>query len=91
MDLKGKKTTCCRAFMKAYTPYEEAGEMAYSYPEQMEKILDFLNANGQLNVADATVECLYREFSEDRYCAGWMIVDENLLAEFAEWLSNYDV
>lgn len=63
----------------------------FDYPEQMEKILDYLNANGVLACSEKTVERMYREFSDEKYCAGWMSVDEELLEEFADWLADQEV
>lgn len=73
--------------MRAYIPNSESN---FDYPEDMSKILDYLNKNGQLNVQPNTVEALYREFS-DRYSAGWMCVNDDLLEEFANWLSEVEI
>ena len=48
-------------------------------------------AHGDLKVSASTVEHLYREFS-DTYCAGWLTVKNGeFLAEFAEWLDEYEL
>lgn len=63
----------------------------YDYPEEMVKILDYLNAHGKLQVSGETVERLYRDFSDDIYCAGWMGVNDQCLGEFADWLAKIDL
>ena len=57
----------------------------------MERILDYLNEHGTVLVKPLTIEKLYYEFSEDRYCAQWMCVNDNLLEEFSNWLDEYDI
>lgn len=43
-------------------------------------------AVGFINTHDALLIELYREFSEDKYCAGWMGDAEEYVDEFKEWL-----
>lgn len=74
--------------MRAYIPNAES---EFEFPEDMEKILNYLNANGKLMVDERRVESLYEAYSEDRWCAGWIAVNEDRLEEFAEWLSNIEV
>lgn len=77
--------------MKVYTKYENP---SYDYPDQMELILAYLQANGELHVSGKTIEKLYREFSDRRYAAGWMSIDEDdpwLLEEFANWLEDINL
>mgnify|MGYP003291714302 CR=1 FL=1 len=74
--------------MKIWTRNES---YLYDYPEDMAKILNYLNANGKLFVSGITIEKLYREFSSDAYCAGWMGVSEEHIEEFARWLEEYDL
>lgn len=73
--------------MKVYDLWKKDN---FDYPEEMQKILDYLKAHGDLKVSASTVERLYREFS-DMYCAGWLRVNDEFLAEFAEWLDEYDL
>ena len=63
----------------------------FEYPEEMAKILNHLNANGKLLVSAKTVENLYRDFSDELYCAGWMGINQKLLEEFADWLEKIDL
>lgn len=78
--------------MKVYTKHEE---FSYDFPDQMAIILDYLQAHGEIHVSGSTIEDLYREFSNDRYDAGWMSIGEELaeedlelLSAFADWLDN---
>ena len=63
----------------------------------MKRILDYLSEHGTLHVSGSTVEEMYSNFSEDRYCAGWMGVvgsagvDFTLLEEFSDWLAETDL
>lgn len=73
--------------MKAYIP----NKSEYDYPEEMEKILDYLNKWGNLNISAKEVEGLYREYSEEVWCEGWIEVHDHILPDFAEWLSEVEV
>ena len=73
--------------MKAYIPnYSDC-----MYPNEMKKILNYLNANGKLMVDERKLETLYEYYSEDRWCAGWMCVNDDILEDFAGWLSEVEV
>ena len=71
--------------MKVY----ERNYSEFDYPDDMEKILNYLNAHGKILISNKGIERLYREFSRTRY-AGWLCVDEDYLAEFEEWLTEYE-
>ena len=73
--------------MKAYIP----NKTEFDYPEEMEKILDYLNKWGDLNISAKEVEKLYRYYSEDVWCAGWIEVHDHILPDFANWLSKVEV
>ena len=84
--------------MKVFEPFEDT---RLWYPEDMEKILAYLNSKGTLLVSNGRVQELYGDFSEERYCASWMgLWEENddedkahneiLLREFYYWLTDYD-
>lgn len=73
--------------MKAF----EFNESIFDYPDEMEKILNYLNDNGKLNISPKRVEELYRAYSDDVWCAGWMSVSYEILVSFAEWLSEIEV
>lgn len=73
--------------MRAYIKNES---VVFDYPEDMEKILRYLKANGTLNIQPSTVERLYYDFSDTHAC-GWCIVDEERLEEFADYLSEVEL
>lgn len=74
--------------------YERNEDCCFTYPAEMECILAYLSERGKINVSASTVESLYRVFSDERYCTGWMSVigwyNEHVLAEFEEWLTHVD-
>lgn len=74
---------------KVYT--KNTNNNAYQYPEDMKKILNYLDEHGTRQVSESTVEKLYERFSEEIYCAGWMSAEEYILPEFADWLSNFEI
>ena len=74
--------------MKAYVKFKPHD--GFTYPEDMEKILDYLNANGELHIQEDTVEHLYFRFSYEKYSASWITLCDEILAEFADWLADLD-
>lgn len=56
----------------------------------MELILAYLKKYGEILVDESTIERLYYNFSDEKYCAGWMSVNEEILREFEEWLDELD-
>lgn len=74
--------------MKAYIKTEHS---RFDYPDEMQKILSYLHSNGMLFISEEQVERLYRDFSEEKYVAGWMTVNKYILESFADWLSEYEV
>lgn len=73
--------------MKVY----ERNEDCFTDLDDMERILAYLNERGKINVKTSIIESLYRDFSDERYWAGWMGVNEHVLAEFEEWLTHVDI
>ena len=71
--------------------YEKYKNQDFDYPDDMKRILDYLNEHGTLLVKSLTVEKLYYEFSEDQYCASWMCVNDDVLEEFANWLDEKNI
>lgn len=71
--------------------YKKHSSQDFTYPDEMKRILDYLNKHGTLLVKPLIVEKLYYEFSEDRYSASWMCVDDRMLEEFSNWLDEYDI
>jgi hypothetical protein len=74
--------------MRAYIPNHKE---EYIYPDQMEKILSYLNANGKILISGHMVESLYEDYSDEVWCAQWMSVNDEILEDFAEWLSKVEV
>lgn len=70
--------------------YERKIKFDYDYPEEMKLILDYLNEHGEILVSGLAIEGLYRNFSSEKYAAGWISVDEQMLEEFEDWLEHYD-
>lgn len=70
--------------------YERKIEFDFDYPEDMKLILDYLNEHGEILVGELCIESLYRDFSDEKYCASWMGVNEQMLEEFEDWLEHYD-
>ena len=70
--------------------YEKHDSQDFDYPDDMKRILDYLNEHGTLLVKPLTVEKLYHDFSKDRY-AVWLYVDHDVLEEFANWLDELDI
>lgn len=69
--------------------YKKHDKYKFIYPDDMEKILNFLSKHGEIFVSDSTIEDLYFEFSNERYSASWVSVNERLLEEFTDWLDEY--
>ena len=70
--------------------YEKHDSQDFDYPDDMKRILDYLNEHGTLLVKPLTVEKLYHDFSKDRY-AVWLYVNDDVLEEFANWLDELDI
>lgn len=70
--------------------YERKYNPKYTYPEDMKMILDYLNEHGKILVSDSDIENLYYDFSDEKYCASWMGVNEQMLEEFEDWLEHYN-
>ena len=77
--------------MKIYTKKPAIDCSGYDHPDEMAKILGHLNLGGTLRASGYTVERLYREFSDEKYAAGWMTVSPEILEEFADWLAAIDL
>lgn len=74
--------------MKAYKRYECDN---YTYPDDMKCILDYLNEHGEILVEPSTIELLYFRFSDERYCASWVCVDDRVLKEFENYLTKVNI
>lgn len=56
--------------------------------EDITTIRAYLSRVGDLSATDEEIENKYAEFSESKYAAGWMRLDDKLLDEFATWLDH---
>lgn len=59
-----------------------------SLHEDITTIREYLSRVGDLSATDEEIEDKYAEFSENKYAAGWMRLDDELLDEFATWLDH---
>lgn len=59
-----------------------------SLHEDITTIREYLSHVGDLSATDEEIEEKYAEFSESKYAAGWMRLDDELLDEFATWLDH---
>ena len=71
--------------------YERNESIDFVYPDEMTEILDYLNKHGKILVKPSTIESLYFRFSDEQYSASWMGVNEELLKEFEEWLTEVNI
>lgn len=76
--------------MRVYKLNREIKWDKLAHPEDMQKIMKYLEENGEVLVSAGTIEDLYYAYS-DSVCCSWRIVDEESLAEFAEWLDAYNM
>lgn len=82
-----------KAFEKFNEPPKESEESYYSlkYPEDVNKICDYLNQNGKVNITSAAIARFYSDFSDELYAASWMEISDQILEEFANYLSEQDI
>jgi len=52
-------------------------------------ITNYLNAEGLYPSSPKIVSDMYSMYSEERYSAGWMYVDDIELAKFTSWLKEF--
>ena len=72
-------------------PFVRNKEYIFTYPDEMKKIISFLESIGTININYDTLERLYYDFSEECYSASWITVNEDILKEFARWLEDVDI
>lgn len=75
--------------MKAYVINDDF--KMFTYPEEMKKIMNYLDTYGKLNVSSASVEILYRKYSHNYWGVKWEPVSDFTLESFARWLSEQEV
>ena len=71
---------------RVFVPFQKT---EYRYPEDMERIMSYLNSRGKVNVSEKMIERLYEDFSEQMYCAQWLIVSEEILNQRQKILRWY--
>ena len=56
------------------------------YPEDIERLKQGIP---QLNLlSDLKIQLVYREYSEDMYCARWLILNDHGVEAFNNWLQE---
>ena len=75
--------------MKVFVFNEEYSD--FRYPEDVKRIMGYLNERGTVNVSIHQIESLYRDYCDEVWAAGWMELDDNILFSFAEWLSDHEI
>ena len=58
------------------------------HPEDVKKIREYLAKIGTLEATDAEIGDYWGLYSDEKFCAGWMGVNEDLLDMFADWLES---
>lgn len=71
--------------MRAFEFYD------FKYPDDMWEIINYLKQHGDINVEYMRLEELYEDFSYDVYYAQWMMVYDETLRRFAEYLADIEV
>lgn len=71
--------------MRAFEFYD------FKYPDDMWEIINYLKQHGDINVEYMRLEELYEDFSYDVYCTQWMMVYDETLRIFAEYLADIEV
>lgn len=61
-------------------------EVKETYPEDCQFIWDTLNSLGTVYFQRSQLERLWRGFSDEVYCAGFMIPNRETVEKFGEWL-----
>ena len=58
------------------------------FNEDIRVITDFLNKHGFYPDDASVVSHLWQEFSTEAYCAGWLIIRDDLLLEFLQYIQD---
>lgn len=66
--------------------FNETYSCDFTYPEHCKYIWEQLNKLGNPRFGKRELEDLWRDFSEERYCAVFMMPNDILVKEFANWL-----
>lgn len=68
--------------------FEMNERIEFIYPNDMKKIISYLETMGTIRCTKKKIESLWEEFSEER-CASWLGPDDEDLYDFANWLNDY--
>ena len=68
--------------------FERLNYNKFDYPEDMRKIIEYLESIGKIYITYKEVEDYYYKYSDSVSCS-WRIVDKDSLEEFADYLENY--
>lgn len=63
----------------------------FEYPEELKQIYEYLISKGTLNISLTALDDLYRDFCDECYCAAWLVLNDDILKYFANWLSEYEI
>lgn len=59
------------------------------FPEDCQKIYDFVKSNSNIELSRNVIEKLWTEFSDDAFCAGFIMPNEDNMKEFIDWVKTY--
>lgn len=63
--------------------------MLHSVSGRCKKIREYLEKIGTLEATDAEIDDYWSQYSDEKFCAGWMVVvNEDMLDMFADWLES---
>lgn len=63
----------------------------FDYPEEMKTIISNLEKRGRIMVSYDKLEDLYMVFSDEEYCAGFMLPSDGVIEHFVSWLAKIDI
>ena len=68
--------------------FERFNYNRFDYPEDMKKIIEYLESIGRIYITYKELEDYYYKYSHS-VCCSWRIVDKDSLEEFADYLEKY--
>ena len=75
-------------------PYIRQKEYKFEYPYDMELIMLYLRAHGEVLVSEATICRLYKDYCSIKCSAGWLRIsglDDPILKDFSMWLDEVEL
>ena len=72
--------------MKLFEFFDD--EFSETYPRECQYIWDTISSLGTPNFERKDVEKFWREYSDSRWCSGFLIPDVESVCDFAHWLSE---